>query len=151
MVNDVENAVHNHHEQARAVRGWTRLPVAVSDGLSATDHAAASSDWDILIVGRILTAIQPAHMPPTSWTDRRPRQESAGKIIALNQNLTDQTRQLMTIGAPYISARTPSDYWLYARLFSSTCPVAVVDEQVVALQLRSGARTIRTTSTCKTS
>lgn len=53
------------------------------------------------------------------------------KIIALNQDLTEQTRQLMTLGAPYISARTPSDYWLYARLFSSTCPVAVVDEQVV--------------------
>lgn len=47
------------------------------------------------------------------------------KIIALTQDLTERTRQLMALGAPYISARTPSDYWLYARLFSSTCPVAV--------------------------
>jgi 3-keto-L-gulonate-6-phosphate decarboxylase len=49
-------------EQARVVRGWTRLPVAVSGGFSATDHAViGSADWDILIVGRSLTdAVQPA-------------------------------------------------------------------------------------------
>jgi GNAT superfamily N-acetyltransferase len=53
------------------------------------------------------------------------------KIIPLNQDLTDQTRHLMTLGAPYISARTPSDYWHYARLFSPTCPVAVIGGRVV--------------------
>jgi 3-keto-L-gulonate-6-phosphate decarboxylase/transcriptional regulator with XRE-family HTH domain len=39
--------------KARAVRGWTRLPVAVSGGFSAADHAIINSgNWDILIVGR---------------------------------------------------------------------------------------------------
>lgn len=33
----------------------------------------------------------------------------------------------MDLGAPYIRPRTLSDYWLYARLFSSTCPVATID------------------------
>ncbi len=28
-------------------------------------------------------------------------------------------------------ARTHSDYWLYANLFSSTCPVAIIDEDVI--------------------
>ncbi|MBF6272898.1 MULTISPECIES: GNAT family N-acetyltransferase [Nocardia] len=34
---------------------------------------------------------------------------------------------LMGTGAPYITPRTSSDYWLYATLFSTTCPLAVVD------------------------
>ncbi|QOC94958.1 GNAT family N-acetyltransferase [Micromonospora craniellae] len=37
----------------------------------------------------------------------------------------------MDQGAPYVKARTASDYWLYARLFSSTCPVAIADGSVV--------------------
>ncbi len=47
--------------QARAIRNWTRLPVAVSGGFSTTDHAIiGSADWDILIVGRGVTeAVQP--------------------------------------------------------------------------------------------
>lgn len=35
--------------------------------------------------------------------------------------------QLMDLGAPFITARTASDYWAYATLFSSTCPVAHID------------------------
>ncbi|MGW1682846.1 GNAT family N-acetyltransferase [Saccharopolyspora sp. NPDC002376] len=31
---------------------------------------------------------------------------------------------LMELGTPYVRARTASDYWLYANLFSTTCPVA---------------------------
>ncbi len=38
---------------------------------------------------------------------------------------------LMGTGAPYITPRTSSDYWLYATLFSSTCPLAVVDDAIV--------------------
>lgn len=34
---------------------------------------------------------------------------------------------LMDQGEPFIRARTASDYWAYATLFSSTCPVAFVD------------------------
>jgi len=45
----------------------------------------------------------------------------------------------MTLGAPYVQARTLSDYWLYARLFASTCPVVVVGGRVVgaAIAMRS--------------
>lgn len=52
------------------------------------------------------------------------------RITALSQNLTEDVRKLMDLGAPYVRARTPSDYWLYARLFSSTCPVALVEDTV---------------------
>jgi GNAT superfamily N-acetyltransferase len=52
------------------------------------------------------------------------------QIIAINQDITDEVRALMELGAPYVRARTASDYWLYARLFASTCPVAVVDGTV---------------------
>ena len=36
----------------------------------------------------------------------------------------------MELGAPYVRARTASDYWLYGAIFSSTCPVALIDDQV---------------------
>lgn len=36
----------------------------------------------------------------------------------------------MALGEPYVRVRTHSDYWLYSRLFSSTCPVALLDGQV---------------------
>jgi ribosomal protein S18 acetylase RimI-like enzyme len=53
------------------------------------------------------------------------------RITALNKYLTDDVLKLMDSGAPYVKARTPSDYWLYAKLFSSTCPVALVDNNVI--------------------
>ena len=52
------------------------------------------------------------------------------QITALSQNLTEDVLNLMELGGPYVKARTPSDYWLYAQLFSSTCPVALVDGTV---------------------
>ncbi|RFS37688.1 hypothetical protein D0Q02_31175 [Micromonospora craniellae] len=47
--------------RARAIRSWSRLPVAVSGGFSATDlPVLGSQDWDILIVGRSITeAVRP--------------------------------------------------------------------------------------------
>jgi hypothetical protein len=54
-------------------------------------------------------------------------------IEALRQDLIPQVRQLMELGAPYIRVRTDSDYWLYAHLFSSTCPVALIDGRVAAV------------------
>jgi GNAT superfamily N-acetyltransferase len=53
------------------------------------------------------------------------------KIVRLGQDLIPEVIALMERGAPYIRPRTASDYWAYARLFSSTCPLALVDEQVV--------------------
>jgi ribosomal protein S18 acetylase RimI-like enzyme len=52
------------------------------------------------------------------------------RITALRQDLTEDVLKLMDLGAPYVKARTSSDYWLYARLFASTCPVAIVEEVV---------------------
>jgi GNAT superfamily N-acetyltransferase len=37
----------------------------------------------------------------------------------------------MDLGTPYVRTRTESDYWLYAALFSSTCPVALIDDVLV--------------------
>ncbi len=44
---------------------------------------------------------------------------------ALRPELIGDVERLMALGEPYVRPRTSSDYWLYARLFSSTCPVAV--------------------------
>lgn len=49
------------------------------------------------------------------------------KIVALNQDLVPAVMELMKLGEPYIRVRTQSDYWLYAHLFASTCPVAMTD------------------------
>lgn len=46
------------------------------------------------------------------------------KIRPLHQDDIPAILDLMERGAPYVRPRTPSDYWLYANLFSMTCPVA---------------------------
>ncbi len=43
----------------------------------------------------------------------------------------NEIHQLMELGEPYIRARGLSDYWLYATLFSSTCPVAFGDNNTI--------------------
>lgn len=42
-----------------------------------------------------------------------------------------EVRRLMELGEPYLHPRTLSDYWLYATLFSSTCPLAIDDDGTV--------------------
>ncbi|WP_328603261.1 GNAT family N-acetyltransferase [Amycolatopsis sp. NBC_00345] len=46
------------------------------------------------------------------------------KISPLTQHDIPDVIELMSLGAPYIRPRTASDYWLYATLFSTTCPIA---------------------------
>ncbi|MGW5789146.1 N-acetyltransferase family protein [Saccharopolyspora sp. NPDC003752] len=46
------------------------------------------------------------------------------KIRPLHQDDIPAILELMEQGEPYVRARTASDYWLYANLFSTTCPVA---------------------------
>jgi GNAT superfamily N-acetyltransferase len=53
------------------------------------------------------------------------------KISPLNQHDIPEVMELMGLGAPYIRPRTSSDYWLYAALFSTTCPIARHDGQLV--------------------
>lgn len=55
------------------------------------------------------------------------------KITALEQALLPDVRELMALGEPYIRLRGDSDYWLYSRLFSSTCPVAILDGRVIGV------------------
>ncbi|MFX0573086.1 GNAT family N-acetyltransferase [Nocardia nepalensis] len=54
-------------------------------------------------------------------------------VQPLRQQQIPDVISLMALGGPYITARTSSDYWLYATLFSSTCLVAVVDSQLVGV------------------
>ncbi len=58
---DIGVGVGHPLARARALRSWSRLPVAVSGGFSMTDlPVLASHDWDILIVGRSITeAVRP--------------------------------------------------------------------------------------------
>ncbi|WP_218125815.1 orotidine 5'-phosphate decarboxylase / HUMPS family protein [Sinosporangium album] len=58
---DIGIGVSHPLARARAVRSWSRLPVAVSGGFSTTDlPVIVSQDWDILIVGRSITeAVRP--------------------------------------------------------------------------------------------
>lgn len=45
-------------------------------------------------------------------------------ITPLQHHDIPQLMRLMELGAPYVRPRTSSDYWLYAALFSTTCPIA---------------------------
>lgn len=53
------------------------------------------------------------------------------KIRPLHQDDIPAILELMDLGVPYIRPRTASDYWLYANLFSTTCPVATESEQLI--------------------
>ncbi|MEU1984434.1 GNAT family N-acetyltransferase [Nocardia sp. NPDC019395] len=53
-------------------------------------------------------------------------------ITPLQPEHIGEVRQLMKLGEPYISARTLSDYWLYATLFSTTCPIAIGSDNTIA-------------------
>lgn len=52
-------------------------------------------------------------------------------IEPLSADRIGQVIDLMGTGTPYITPRTWSDYWLYATLFSATCPVAVAEDTVL--------------------
>ncbi|QIZ37049.1 GNAT family N-acetyltransferase [Saccharopolyspora sp. ASAGF58] len=52
-------------------------------------------------------------------------------IRPLHQDDIPAILDLMELGAPYVRARTTSDYWLYANLFSTTCPVAEDNGQLL--------------------
>ncbi|WP_405166524.1 GNAT family N-acetyltransferase [Nocardia sp. NBC_01499] len=54
-------------------------------------------------------------------------------IQPLRPQMITDVIALMQLGDPFITARTYSDYWLYATLFSSTCPVALVEGQVAGV------------------
>lgn len=51
------------------------------------------------------------------------------KVTAFSQDLIPQVQHIMELGAPYVRVRTESDYWLYAHLFSSSCPIGMVGDQ----------------------
>ena len=52
-------------------------------------------------------------------------------VTPLRPERIGEVLRLMELGEPYISARTLSDYWLYATLFSSTCPIAIDSDDTV--------------------
>ncbi|HET9254408.1 MAG TPA: GNAT family N-acetyltransferase [Pseudonocardiaceae bacterium] len=59
-------------------------------------------------------------------------------ITPLRAPLIPAVEQLIGLGAPYVRLRTESDYWLYAELFSSSCPVAIDNEVIgVVIAFRS--------------
>ncbi|MEU4340051.1 GNAT family N-acetyltransferase [Nocardia sp. NPDC023852] len=52
-------------------------------------------------------------------------------VTPLQPERIGEVRQLMELGEPYIRARTLSDYWLYAKLFSSTCPIMIGEDNTI--------------------
>ncbi|MER7006519.1 GNAT family N-acetyltransferase [Dactylosporangium sp. NPDC000555] len=52
-------------------------------------------------------------------------------ITPLRIDLIDGVTALMRRGAPFVTVRGASDYWLYSYAFASTCPVAVNDDGTV--------------------
>ncbi|MFU8852618.1 GNAT family N-acetyltransferase [Micromonospora sp. SL1-18] len=52
-------------------------------------------------------------------------------IAPLTIDRISDVEKLLALGEPYIKLRGSSEYWLYAKLFSTTCPIAVLDGEVV--------------------
>lgn len=52
-------------------------------------------------------------------------------VTPLRLEQIGEVQRLMELGGPYLHARTLSDYWLYATLFSTTCPLAIDDDGTV--------------------
>ena len=58
------------------------------------------------------------------------------KVEPITENDSEALADLFANAGPYVTARTLSDYWLYARLFSTTCLCIRSDaEQLVAAVL----------------
>ncbi|BCJ64801.1 MULTISPECIES: GNAT family N-acetyltransferase [Polymorphospora] len=57
------------------------------------------------------------------------------RIKPIDAALIPQVMAVMATGVPFIRVRGESDYWLYATLFASTCPVALVDGEVVGAMI----------------
>lgn len=55
------------------------------------------------------------------------------RITPLTSQLVPAVERLISLGAPFLRVRGSSDYWLHAHLFSSTCPVALIDDDVVVV------------------
>jgi ribosomal protein S18 acetylase RimI-like enzyme len=53
------------------------------------------------------------------------------RIMPLSAVQPDALVELAKQGHPFIRSRGESDYWLYGRLFSSTCKVAMLDDCLV--------------------
>lgn len=54
-------------------------------------------------------------------------------IVPLRVSLIAAVEHLINMGGKYVRPRTPSDYWLYAELFSSACPVAVDEDKLLGV------------------
>ncbi|WP_067682362.1 GNAT family N-acetyltransferase [Nocardia miyunensis] len=52
-------------------------------------------------------------------------------ITPLRVEHIDKVHDLMELGEPFIRVRGLSDYWLYAKLFSSTCPVMIDEDNTL--------------------
>lgn len=51
-------------------------------------------------------------------------------VTRLQLEHISEVRRLMELGEPNLYARGLSEYWLYASLFSSTCPIALSDNNI---------------------
>jgi GNAT superfamily N-acetyltransferase len=63
------------------------------------------------------------------------------KILPLDLPHIDSLQQLIALGEPHVKLRTSSDYWLYAHLFSSTCPVALDGDEIIGAILAFRSQT----------
>ncbi|MBY8862384.1 GNAT family N-acetyltransferase [Nocardia sp. CA2R105] len=52
-------------------------------------------------------------------------------VTPLSVEHINEVHDLMELGEPFIRARGLSDYWLYAELFSSTCPVMIDEDNTL--------------------
>ena len=102
-----------------ALRAWLeRWEDASRPGIdqytaALTPSADGAAGWDLRI------------SPHGRASERAGERCSEVTIVSLDAQQVDALEQLMSAAGPYITARTRSDYWLYATLFSSTCPIAV--------------------------
>src|SRR6266496_5450250 len=54
-------------------------------------------------------------------------------ITPLRLQHVASVEHLIALCGPYVWPRTSSDYWLYAELFSSACPIAIDNDQLVGV------------------
>lgn len=58
-------------------------------------------------------------------------EKNVSKIVPLSQVPLERLVELATECMPYVRPRSESDYWMYGRLFSTTCRAMIVDSIVI--------------------
>jgi ribosomal protein S18 acetylase RimI-like enzyme len=127
----VRNSAGGHHvDEVRQARPEQVVPHPTVMSI-LNDAGVARYDPAQIDAGLRAASITMRAYPTGGSVDLGGIPQTSMAIVLMSVAVIGDVERLMALGDPYVGARSASDYWLYATLFSSTCPVAIDDGMLV--------------------